>query len=54
MLREDCSIRLAVDVSMKIDNALSKYMQKEGLKNKSEALRVLIKTQLTNELGRVE
>jgi len=54
MLRENCSIRLAVDVPIKIDNALSQYMTKKGLKSKSEALRVLIKARLSDELGRVD
>ena len=54
MLREDCSIRLAVDVPIKIDNALSDYMRKQGLKNKSDALRILIKAKLSDELGRVD
>ncbi len=54
MLREDCPIRLAVDVTSNTNNDLSTYMEQKGIKHTSDALRMIIKAQLDKELGRID
>lgn len=51
MLRENCDIRIAVDITKKMNNQLEFFKSKVGVKKNSEALRLLLKERLDKEVG---